>query len=329
MQKIRVCYIFRRPGIGYSIETLFENIINHLPHNIDATKVSLPYHTGVIGRLKNLLFIKKLKNCDLYHITGDVNYVALALPKSRTIITVHDIKSLFDTKSFKNQLKKIFWLKLPLNKVRYITVISDKTLNEVREIISNPEKIHLIPNCIEDSWFEHNESLNLNNKNILVIGTKKNKNLTNIIKAVKDFNIQLTIVGKLTNLQRKQLGCINYKNYFNLPREQLKKLYLQSRLLLFPSLYEGFGLPIIEAQALGIPVITSNLEPMKSVAGNAALLVNPYDSEQIKSAIKRLITDNDLMQKLKKAGYQNANQYRCSKIAFKYAQLYSKLLQNA
>ncbi len=328
MRKIRVCYIFRQHGLGFSIETLFDNIIKYLPPQIQAQKISLPHHTGTIGRLKNLLFVQKLNSCDLYHVTGDVNYIALTLPGNKTIITVHDIESLFDKNPIKNQLKKLFWLKLPLSKARHITVISDKTYQQIKKIISNPQKITLIPNCIEDSWFEIEKTRKPENNKILVIGTKKNKNLENIIKAVKDLNVQLIIVGKLNESQKRLLKGINYQNFYGVSRQQMKQLYLQSQILLFPSLYEGFGLPIIEAQALGIPVITSNLEPMKSVAANAALLVNPYEPNEIKTAIIQTFNSHSLKQELSKAGYKNANQYRCSKIALKYAQLYQNLLQN-
>ncbi len=328
MNKISVCYIFRKQGLGFSIETLFTNIIKHLPEYIEPQKISLPYHTGMIGRLKNLFYVKKFKNCDLYHITGDVNYIALNLPGSKTIITIHDLKSLFDNNLVKNQIKKLLWLKLPLNKAAHITVISNKTFDELQQIISNTRKITLIPNCIEDSWFHLHKKTQIENNKILIIGTKKNKNLHNILQAVKDLDIKLIIVGKLNDSDRKKLTNIKYENYYNLSREQLQKIYLQSQILLFPSLYEGFGLPIIEAQALGIPVITSNIEPMKSVAGKAALLVNPHKPDEIKAAINQLLSNHHLRQNLIEAGYLNANQYRCSKIALKYAQLYTSLLQN-
>ncbi|NIP51317.1 MAG: glycosyltransferase family 4 protein, partial [candidate division Zixibacteria bacterium] len=78
----------------------------------------------------------------------------------------------------------------------------------------------------------------------------------------------------------------------------LVALYKQSLALVYPSLYEGFGLPLVEAMALGTPVITSNCSSMPEVAGNAALLINPYDVEQIAAAMKRIVLSGKLRYKM-------------------------------
>ena len=328
MEQIKVCFIFRKPGLGYSIEILFNNIIRHLPDNIKAEKFFLKRHTGIYGRISNLLDVKKLKYCDVYHITGDVNYVSLSLPKHKTILTIHDIESLFTTHTIKNQLKKLIWLKLPLNHSAKITVISKHTFSQVSSLIKDTSKIVLINNCIEDDWFEKNKQISKKtNNNILIVGTKANKNLDNIAKALTKLDIELTIIGKLTDAQKELFKEYKYTNYGYLTRDQIKTLYQNASLLLFPSLYEGFGIPIIEAQATGTPVITSNLEPMKSVAGKGALLINPHSVNEIRQAVISLLKDNKLRQQLIKQGYANSQNYKCSFIAKHYADLYKQLTQ--
>jgi glycosyltransferase involved in cell wall biosynthesis len=89
------------------------------------------------------------------------------------------------------------------------------------------------------------------------------------------------------------------------------------------STYEGFGLPIIEAQAIGRPVITSNIPPMDEVAGDAALKVDPYDVSAIRTAILKLCADRVLQEELILQGLENVKQYRAPDIAEKYAQLYT------
>ena len=82
---------------------------------------------------------------------------------------------------------------------------------------------------------------------------------------------------------------IIFKNKINISEEELQQIYFESDILCFPSLYEGFGLPILEAQASEVAVITSNISPTKEVAGKGAILVNPLDKNEIKKSIERWI----------------------------------------
>jgi len=99
------------------------------------------------------------------------------------------------------------------------------------------------------------------------------------------------------------------------PEEKLPSLYRGATALVFPSLYEGFGLPIVEAMACGTPVITSNTTAMPEVAGDAALLVDPRSVEQISRAMEQIVTDTSLRQRLRDTGFRQARQFRWSKTA--------------
>ena len=118
-------------------------------------------------------------------------------------------------------------------------------------------------------------------------------------------------------------GLVRYLGYTS--DVELKYLYCSAGALAFPSIYEGFGLPIIEAQAMGLPVVTSNLSCMPEVAGDAALFVDPYDVAAISSALEQVMLDESLREKLKINGLKNARQYSWDKTVAKTLDVYSRL----
>ncbi len=163
-------------------------------------------------------------------------------------------------------------------------------------------------------------------KRILVVGTTKNKNVDLIYSLIPEFpQCEFIFIGEYYNL-------FNYKNFFslsNLSDSDLILQYKQSHILLFPSLSEGFGMPIIESQYFGLPVITSKFEPMYSVAGNdSALFVNPKNKIEIISAINSLLPESDLRNLLINNGYKNCSKYYLSNILKKYQALYSNITNN-
>lgn len=107
--------------------------------------------------------------------------------------------------------------------------------------------------------------------------------------------------------------------------KEILNAYVSADIISFPSLYEGFGLPVIEAQAIGRPVLTSDLAPMNEIAGNAAYYVDPYNVESIRNGFKILLETPTLRHDLIKRGLENVKQFSVKKISFLYLDLYQKI----
>ena len=168
-------------------------------------------------------------------------------------------------KGIKRLIYNLFWVIVPSKKSSYLIAISDKTKKEILKY-TNTDKSKIVVSgiCIQSIYKKKLKKFNKEKPKILIIGTRKNKNIKNILISLIDINCELIIIGSLNEEILKILNKnkINYKNYVSLSNKEVLKRYVASDLLLYPSLYEGFGMPILEAQAVGRPVITSNLDPM-------------------------------------------------------------------
>jgi len=293
-------------------------------------KVEMPFTSkGIFSILFNLIFLTRFKN-GLFHITGDVHYAILALPKDRTILTIHDLVFLHTYKGLRRRLLKWIFLDLPVRKAKYITTISEKSKQEILDYTNcDPEKILVIPNPVDPIFSTSTSSTSSTpstSSTILFLGTKPNKNLEISIAALFGLDLHLRIIGELTRKQKEMLlkFNINYSSDFSISPEQLASEYSNADIILFPSTYEGFGLPVIEGFQAGKPVITSNISPMKEVAGDGALLAEPTSIASIREAVIKLLNDQTLKIQLVAAGKEKVKQYQPGFIAEAYQQLWSK-----
>jgi glycosyltransferase involved in cell wall biosynthesis len=314
----------------FSIEKIFDAIALTLPKELSVQKRHVPHHTSSIKKiLLNLRFVKRQK-ADVYHVTGDVHYAVMALPKSRTILTIHDCVFLYQYSGIKRWFFHRLLLKWPVKHCSIVTTISEQTKKDIIRFTGcSADKIRVINNPLTEAIHYKPKSFNSELPVLLFLGSTPNKNLPRIIEAVKDIPCVLEIVGIIPEEQEKMLRQYNIK--FNqssrLSEQELAEKYVSCDLLLFPTLFEGFGLPIIEAQKAGRPVLTSKLSPMQEVAGGAACLVNPEDVQSIRQGIFKIMNDEGYREQLVKDGFENIKRFEPQAIAQQYYSLYKEVAE--
>lgn len=330
-----ITYIYRkRIPTAFSIEKIFDALHTHLRQQHPAlNRLELPYiSSGIIAVLRNIWFLSRQRTASILHITGDVHYAALLRPFTKTIITIHDCVVLQRGTGFKRLVFWLLWYRLPLSLASAVTVVSEQTKRELLNVVSiSARKLHVIPNFVHASFSFSPRAFNTERPRILHIGTTPNKNLPNVIEATRGMPCILTIVGPLDQdtTRRLQEYEIHYENHVGVDDVAMINLYREADIVCFPSTYEGFGMPIIEAQATGRVVLTSNLEPMSCVAGpGGALLVDPYAVAEIRNGFKTLTTDAALRERLIAAGLQNSRRYSIESVADAYLDVYRTIREH-
>ena len=256
----------------------------------------------------------------------------------RYIVTVHDLIPLRFPQRF-SRLTAYFRYYIPqvLRQAEHIICDSQATAEDVTKFYQIPaQKMTAIPLACDSINFRY---LNLPDQNyFLYIGRHDPyKNLERLITAFASLgdrtNYELWLSGP-PNAYTPQLiaqvaelrlqSSIKFLGY--VPYNQLPVLMNQAIALVFPTLWEGFGLPILEAMACGTPVITSNLSSMPEVAGDAALLVNPYSVGEIAEAMQTVARDSKLRSQLKTASLARAEQFSWSKTGTATAKILQQYL---
>jgi glycosyltransferase involved in cell wall biosynthesis len=326
---MKIALIFRKQKPHFfSIEKVFNTVFEEIEHQIDIEKIFLPGEKASFRCiLQNLFFLFSIK-ASVYHITGEVYYAAYILPRKKTIVTIHDCNYALG-KSFKGRLIKYLFLQIPVRRSDYVVTISEKTKEEAIQLTGcKPSKVIVINNPIDKRFTHVPRVYNVEKPVVLQVGTRWNKNFDRVATALIGITCQFKIIGALTDEQISFLKTnnIEYFNYQNLTDLQLLKQYQEADLLVFVSLSEGFGLPIVEAQAVGRPVITSNLRPMCDVAGDAAMLVDPNDISAIRTGILKIMQDDNYRKDLITRGLKNAAKYRTDIISAQYLTLYNNII---
>lgn len=330
-KKHKIALYFRAKGADYSIERVFDSIIPKFDLNLSVSQIYVPHYLiRFTYILQNLIHCKNNKS-EVNHITGVIHYCAFILPYSKTIITIHDLISVEHGKGLKKMIFWFFFFYLPLKKCKYVTCISESVRDSLIKYKCCPaSKIVVIPNPVSDSFVYFPTVFNQEFPQILHIGTRPNKNLDSVIKALIDIPCHLVIIGEIGTSEQILLkeNRIKYTNKKNLSDDEILKEYIDCDIVSFPSLYEGFGVPIIEGQAIGRPILTSNISPMKEVAGENYYLINPYDVRDIAKGFKDLIHNSELRSNLIAEGLLNVKKYNSDSIANMYMELYSKILNS-
>ena len=222
------------------------------------------------------------------------------------------------------------WYRLPARRVSAITVISEFTRSEVLYYTRcAPEMVHVIYCPVPDGFEPSPKPFNVERPVLLQVGTgEQNKNLCRVAEAIKGIPCRLDIIGRLTEGQRQALqdNSVSYTEQWDLSDQEVIQHYRDCDMVIFASTYEGFGMPIVEANATGRPVVTSDICSMPEVAGAAACLVDPFDCSSIRRGILRVLDDNHYRNRLISRGFENVKRFRADVIAEQYAALYRKVL---
>lgn len=329
--QIKVLYVERKLHDNYSLERVFRQIADSLSKKtFDVSFQQVKYQSTFSGMIKNL-FSYKPNRADVYHITGHITYIGLIMSRKNTILTIPDMRILMVRKGFRRFLIKKLFFDLPIRKLDYITAISQSTKDDVVKYTGcDHNKVRVLEVPLDrDFTTDYKEEFNSVRPRILQVGTAPHKNIPNVIKSLEGINCELVIIGKLDEATISLLKekNINYLNEFDLDDEAVRQHYQKADITMFCSIFEGFGLPIIEAQAMKTPVVTSNINPMKEVAGNGAMIVDPYNHSEIRKAVRQIIDDKELRETLVKNGEENIKRYHHQFIAEKYENLYREVFE--
>jgi len=326
---MQISYFFRHPAQAFhSIEEQFFAIQKKLPAGFKFTNHFAKFPSQGLFKRIYIAAEAAFRQSEVNHITGDIHFVAFFLRKSKTVLTIHDIGSILSGNPLKTAVLKLFWFTIPVKRVKYISVISEFTKKQLLKNLNiSAQKIVVIPDCVSPEITPFSKQFNVEKPTILQIGTKINKNLPNLFEALAGINCKLIIVGKLSDSQLFILKekAIDYNNFVNISFTKVIALYRKCDVVSFVSTYEGFGVPILEAQATGRAVITAKRAPMQEVAGNGAALVNPDKPSEIRAALLKIIENTAWRESLIAAGFKNVKNYSAQNIAARYAALYKRV----
>lgn len=260
----------------------------------------------------------------------------LRRPGLKTVVTVHDLGSEYlpSMHQLKQRLYLSFMQKHQLQTATKIIAVSNHTkVDLIKRVGVDPEKIQVIYEGFDKTLFK--PSTNDQPKNyFLFVGTvQPRKNLERLIQAFSRQSsvVSLIIAGSKGWLSDeiyelpKKLGIEDRVKFLGyVPDKDLPALYSGAIAFTFPSLFEGFGLPILEAQACGCPVLTSNVSSMPEIAGKKAIYVDPYDVDDIVKGMNRLQAIG-YRQQLIKAGFENVSRFSWEKCAVETLEVLEKV----
>ncbi len=285
---------------------------------------------------------------DLFHGT---NFDVPLWKQGRSVVTIHDLSALLHPDKHRSRLVRRARLRLPLV-VRFADRIITPTESVKREICERfkikPDRVTAIHSAARGSFkplpfaqsAELRKRLGIADDFVLFVGTlEPRKNLLTLLKAFKqiiehtDLRPQLVIAGGEGWLMDDMFAFIRSSGISDrlcftgyLSDEELRGLYSSCKVFAYPSVYEGFGLPPLEAMACGAPVIAGRIPSLQEVLGSAARLVEPLDVNALAGTIVELLKDTNQRQALGAAGREHAGQYSWERTARMTLEVYRELL---
>lgn len=293
---------------------------------------------STIGKLVSIPIIRK-GNYDIYHQTHYDTYAYKYLPKNvRTVTTIHDLNfyTVPQFYSSKGRLKDD--LETSVKLADHIITISNNSKNDlINHLDCSEDKISVIHHGIDLEKFSSSiSSPIIGNPYILYVGARnKYKNFDSVIKAfsvlkIKYSDLKLYCAGIAPNSSELDLlNKYNIKNdvlFFQSSDQQLIELYRNAVLFVFPSYYEGFGLPILESMAAGCPVVLSNTSCFPEIAGNAGIYFDPYDIDSMIHAIESVILNSEIRNRMIRIGKERVKTFSWEASVAKHIVVYESLI---
>lgn len=324
----------------------FKNLIILAPKSIQKSSIygypilrdsiSWRSYYGLWEQLR-LPFLMKQANASYLWSPSNLGPIAV----NKHIVTLHDAAVFAGPEWFSWKFVMFYRFFLPRigKRAKMILTVSNFSRDElIKYGIASSEKLKVIHNGIDHVNISTCTGAGEKEKFVLAVGSRDpRKNITRVIEAwthippnVKEGRILFVVGGsfrafadeKIVGIPEdvKQLGYVDDKKLFG--------LYKSAEFFIYPSLYEGFGLPPLEAMKANLPVLVSKIGPLVEICGNAALYCDPYSVEDIKSKIEMLLKDVNLRNILSTRGKEVAQRFTWTKAAMQFADAYHRLIQN-
>lgn len=322
-----------------------------LPSNFE----TVVYHPPLRKHLDNIAYPWFLKSLapDLAHLpVSDVPLLML----NRYVVTIHDMSSfLFGGRSGLSENLRLYRFRRGLMRADRIIAVSSATRRDVENLLGvPPDRIRLVYSAPDPNFVDYRSSTSasqrlrerfqIHHPYILYAGRiRPHKNIPRLIEAFAVVrgeleshpqyrDLRLLIIGdeisRNPEVRRAvaQSGAEQFVRFLGfVPFETLREFYASASAFAFPSLYEGFGLPPLEAMCMGIPVVTSSVSSLPEVVGDAAMIVNPENVFDIARGIREVLVDSELRERLQKAGFEQARQFNWSRTAQQTLEVYQEV----
>ena len=326
-----------------------QDVAAHLGDNFRAvTQTAGPYSLGQHIRLPLQL---RRERIDLFHAP---HYTLPPLTPCPSIVTIHDCIHLKFPQYLPGRLAHTYArasLWSATHRSNCVLTVSEASKRDILRFFAIPaDKVTVIPNAMDERFSIEppaeeiarvRERYQLNDPFLLYAGNiKPHKNLERLLDAFYRLrrdgmtNLTLLIIGdEITRyaMLRRAVHRYQLHKYVRflgfVPAETLTILYRLADAFVFPSLYEGFGLPPLEAMASGTPVITSNVSSLPEVVGTAAVLIDPYDADSIADGVRRVLTDADLRADLIRRGLARAREYSWEQSVRRIRRIYGEMAE--
>ncbi|MDF7823987.1 glycosyltransferase family 1 protein [Pontiellaceae bacterium B12227] len=347
-------FLFPGAGVGRVTQTLVETMAQQLPGNLSLrlyarclrgktlrcpglpmTRLRLP--KSLEPAMAKVQLIERLVPGDLYHATD--HYLPMNHPHN-AVVTIHDLLFMirpnpnFSIHAIQRRLVPPF-----VKACRHVIVISEQTKKDVMKHLLVPEEqITVIPWAVDETFFTPPEItgfmpgfLPVSEPYFLAVGCNtERKNTPRLLEAYCRSGARSPLVlawNPPNDIREKYASNKSIHFIGRVTEEQLRDLYRSALALVYPSLYEGFGLPALEAMACGCPVITSNTTSLPEVGGDAVLYIDPENTDSIAHEMKALEESAELQDALQKKGYEQVKRFSWKKTAQATMNVYSQCLE--